>query len=248
MESDGFNVVSPKEMINEHREDIVIIASRQNRYILYDQLEFTAFPDERILNPRFGMVQAFCGDQYFDYLKSDTKEEIFIDAGCYDGCTAVGFSRWAQGYKRIYAWEANPYFRKQCEETFMNHNLQNVDMIPYAAWNCRDVLRFTSSAYDAGAAISNNGDINVQSDYIDNIVNNEKITFIKMDIEGAEYNALEGAKRTIEKNKPKLAISIYHKPEDIVELPFLILSIRPDYQFAMRHYTSDLVESVLYAW
>lgn len=245
---DGFDIVSPEEMISKHRDDIVIIASRQHRYSLYDQLEFTGFPDERILNPRFGMIQAICGEQYFDFLKSDSEDEVFIDAGSYDGSTSVLFSKWALGYKRIYAWEANPQFREKCKNTFANNHLNNVEMIPYAAWNDKEILRFCSSQYDAGAAVSIFGDIDVQADSIDNIVADEEVTFIKMDIEGAEYKALEGAKNTIRNCRPKLAISIYHKPEDIIELPVLILRLCPDYQFAIRHYTSDLVESVLYAW
>lgn len=248
LESEDYAVISPNEMIRNHLEDIVIIAGKNSRYSLYDQLEFTGFPDERILNPRFGMIQAFCGNQYFDYLRSDCQNEVFIDAGCYDGSTSVAFSEWANGYEKIYAWEANPNFIKQCETMFVQKKLSNVELVPFAVWNKKDMIKFISSPYDAGAAVSNWGDIDVQADSIDNVLRGERVTFIKMDIEGAEFNALKGAYETIKKYKPKLAISIYHKPEDIVELPNLILSICPDYRFAIRHYTSDIVETVLYAW
>ena len=68
-----------------------------------------------------------------------------------------------------------------------------------------------------------------------------------MDIEGAELDALKGAVHTIQTYRPKLAISIYHKPEDLVEIPLYLMEIMPDYQFYIRHYTTWLEETVLYA-
>lgn len=75
----------------------------------------------------------------------------------------------------------------------------------------------------------------------------EKITFIKMDIEGAEYNALLGCKKIIKEQRPKLAICIYHKPEDIIQIPSLILSLNEEYIFYIRHYSTIWGETVLYA-
>ena len=68
-----------------------------------------------------------------------------------------------------------------------------------------------------------------------------------MDIEGAEYQAILGAKKIIDKYKPKLAICVYHKPEDIWELPWLIHKINQEYKFYLRHYSFGDVETVLYA-
>ena len=68
-----------------------------------------------------------------------------------------------------------------------------------------------------------------------------------MDIEGAEYKALLGAEKTIKKYKPKLAICIYHKPEDVWEIPWLIHQFNPNYKFYLRHYSLTSPETVLYA-
>ena len=73
------------------------------------------------------------------------------------------------------------------------------------------------------------------------------ITFIKMDIEGSEIPALRGAKEIIETQKPKLAICVYHKPEDIWEIPELILDYVPEYRLYLRHYSITYTETVLYA-
>lgn len=73
------------------------------------------------------------------------------------------------------------------------------------------------------------------------------MTFIKMDIEGAELAALKGAKNTIKMYKPKLAICVYHNPLDIIEIPKLIKEIEPSYKLYLRHYSKFYSDTILYA-
>ena len=73
----------------------------------------------------------------------------------------------------------------------------------------------------------------------------KRITFIKMDIEGAEYEALLGARKLIEINRPRMAISVYHKYEDFVTLADLVLKMHPDYRISFRHYGFDELETVM---
>lgn len=68
-----------------------------------------------------------------------------------------------------------------------------------------------------------------------------------MDIEGVELEALKGCKNTIMHDRPKLAISVYHRPEDIIEIPMYIKTLLPDYNLYMRHYSFYDGETVLYA-
>jgi len=91
------------------------------------------------------------------------------------------------------------------------------------------------------------GSIKIKTVKLDDILNGEKATFIKMDIEGAELNALKGSKDTIMKYRPKLAICLYHKPEDIWEIPAYIIQLRNDYKFYIRHYNLWGSGSILYA-
>lgn len=74
----------------------------------------------------------------------------------------------------------------------------------------------------------------------------EKVSFVKMDIEGAEAIALKGAKNHILNDHPKLAICCYHKPEDLWKIPEQVMAIRNDYRLYLRHYTDGLHESVMY--
>lgn len=91
------------------------------------------------------------------------------------------------------------------------------------------------------------GGISIPVTTVDNELKSEKVTFIKMDIEGAELESLKGCKRTILNNKPKLAICVYHKPEDIWEIPSIILEYFSEYKLYLRHYSFAGSETVLYA-
>ena len=81
---------------------------------------------------------------------------------------------------------------------------------------------------------------------LDEVLAGKKITFLKMDVEGAEYDALLGAEKLIKECRPRMAISIYHKPEDIITIPDLILKMNPDYRITFRHYGLDDLETIMY--
>lgn len=90
------------------------------------------------------------------------------------------------------------------------------------------------------------GGVLIEAKTIDSLID-EKVTYLKMDIEGTELKALLGAKETILRSKPKLAICVYHKPEDLIEIPLLLKGLVSDYRFFLRHYSNNDSETVLYA-
>ena len=77
-------------------------------------------------------------------------------------------------------------------------------------------------------------------------LNDYTISYIKLDIEGAEKDAILGAKNTISRNSPKLAISSYHKPKHLWQLLFLIKKINPTYDVFIRHYSEGIFETDFY--
>ncbi|MEI0604854.1 FkbM family methyltransferase [Brachyspira alvinipulli] len=83
---------------------------------------------------------------------------------------------------------------------------------------------------------------------IDNFLDGNPITFLKSDIEGEEFNMLKGAENTIKKYKPKMAISVYHRPDDLLTIPKYIKELVPEYNFSLRHHSLSFNDTVLYCW
>ena len=134
-------------------------------------------------------------------------------------------------YKKIYAWEPEENNRRQLQKNCVG---RNVTIVPYGMWKNKDVLKFCEAA--GSSCIEEHGIKDIEVNSIDNVHGGKKITFIKMDIEGAEIEALKGAKNTIINQHPKLAICIYHKPEHLYEIPLFIHDLVPEYNLYIRHH------------
>lgn len=109
------------------------------------------------------------------------------------------------------------------------------------------MLRFQAKG-NGSSCIDMDGSIDIPVMPIDSAVDAaERVTMIKMDVEGAELESLKGARETILRNKPKLAICIYHEPKDLTEIPLYIKSLVPEYKLFVRHHSNYFGETVLYA-
>ncbi len=239
-----YTVFSPREMVPQNL-DAVYLVTAIDHFIKMDikkELIEYGVPEDRIV-----FALTYYGKQYFDEnIVKPEKDEVFIDCGSLDCVTCYKFREWVGGkYNKIYSFEPDPDNLEKCYKNIENFQLKNIEMLPYGVWDKKDELHFNCAK--GGSSISDYGETVIKTISIDEILNGDKATFIKMDIEGAELKALIGAKETIRKWHPKLAISIYHKPEDLIELPVYIKELNPEYKFYLRHYSSSLFESVLYA-
>ena len=190
-------------------------------------------------------------ETYFPKQITFTDTEVFIDAGLYTGDTVERFIRKVEGnYEHIYGFDIDP---KNLSEARVNlSKYRNITIIEQGLSDS-----ITSSKANLGLGMGSN----LSEDALDTVnlttldqffmdlgENAKKPTFIKMDIEGAELCALKGARDIISKHKPKLAISAYHKPEDMYELPFIIKEMNPNYKLMLKHYSRYMWETVLYAY
>ncbi|MBQ9365659.1 MAG: FkbM family methyltransferase, partial [Schwartzia sp.] len=239
----------PPDSIKGDKEARVYIAARKSNMnyqdAMMDQLYELGIGDEQIIRLD-EVVDAMVGKQYFDLPQLENNgEEVFVDAGCFDGRTSLEFVKWAKKYRHIYCFEPSAENRKNCNKNLSSLPKEKWTLIPKGAWNKSEVLRFHEE--NDSSRLSDEGEIEVPVASIDEELRGKGVTFIKMDIEGAESRALEGAQMTIKKDKPKLAICVYHKNEDIIDIPRLILSYNDEYRFYLRHYTFWGEETVLYA-
>lgn len=242
----GIPVISPEEVFDQYSDYSVILGSGIYKDEMRQALLFHNFPENNILYPNYSHLQAWSDKkQYFDVFKPEPNE-LFIDAGSFDGETILDFIDWSGGnYNKIVAMEPFKEMKEKIDRLCSEKHLKRVFVEEAAAWDQEEELFFTEDR--AGSRVETDGMIRICGKSIDSLKINDKVTFLKMDVEGSEWKALKGAKSTIQRDRPRLAVSLYHKPEDIVELPYYILELVPDYKFYIRHYTSDLNETVLYA-
>lgn len=246
----GVAVVSPETMLDwvrtqENHDFFIVICAIPGyngikRFLLEQQI-----PSEKIL-PFF--YEESTG-QYFDPLVTFGEHEIFVDVGSFDGKTSCLFAEKCKNYERIFVFEPDENKMKTANETLRKANIERCTFFQIGLWDKKETLQFSNDLGIDGmsSSIGEGGNVLVECDCLDHLIAEEKVTFIKMDIEGAELSALMGAKNCIKTHKPKLAISIYHKPEDILELIRYIKTLVPEYRFYLRHYSNWSAETVLYA-
>lgn len=236
--------------LDECKENAVVVVSSTNyAHIgqIYTRLLERRIPRERIFCPTYRVLLGVRGWQYFDFFQPSGEQEVFIDGGVLDGNTSVDFSKWAKGqYEKIYMFEANGRNEKRILDTMKKNKIQKYELILKGLSDRAGQIPFDDSM-EGGSRIVSGGGSMIEVTGIDEAVKGN-VTFIKMDIEGAESAALSGAEQTIKRCKPRLAISVYHKADDFVSIPLQLLQMNPQYQFALRHYTASSNETVLYAW
>lgn len=180
--------------------------------------------------------------QYFeDFLALNPVGETFIDVGGFDGYTSREFIKRCPHYKAVHVFEPDVQNMVKCTESLRNYS--NVHCYPIGLSNNKGLLKFDVSG--SASRLSDIGSVIVSVDRLDDVLNDEP-TFLKMDIEGGESAAIDGARRTIHASHTRLAISVYHQPGDFWRIPEQILNIRDDYDIFLRHYTECIYETVMF--
>ncbi len=217
------------EFIKHHEEEFdlaySLLADEKSKSDFVDILNFKVSGDVRYL---FGCH--YNKMRLYEEILPLCNNEVIVDLGAYDGDTIREFLAVTNGsYKKIYAFEPDSKnFRKLERKT---EHLINIERYNLGAWDKEETLFFSKEG--SRNSKQKDGGIPVQFNSVDNIVSG-KVTFIKMDIEGAELMALKGAEQTIKAYKPKLYVCAYHRNEDFFTLPVKIKELCSDYQIYFR--------------
>lgn len=233
-----------EKVITEHKNDFKeisnLLCDYKSKMIYRTLIECHNNGNMDVLNRTCDDIQYFPIDVF-----QPVQNEIFVDGGAFDGDTIRQFIHFCNNdFQKIYAFE--PDFTNFGR---LKSNLQDkrINMYNGGLFNYTGKLNF---AGDKGGSsrIDENGKNTIHVFSLDAMeLPDEKITFVKMDIEGSELCALHGMERIITAYKPRLAICIYHKFEDLWEIPLYIKSLVPEYKLYIRNYTTYLDEVVLYA-
>jgi len=242
----GFELVSPPFM-SDFKDDFLAneIEYKKTYDLLADEESKEVF--EKIINFKisfdFSFMEGFSNnfdEQYFDKNLIPSFENItFVDAGAYVGDTLKQIIKNYPDYKKIYCIEPNALHLKIAKRDF--GDLENVEFINCGLGDKKQSLEELNTNEHHGSHDYQATNINT----IDNLID-EKVDFIKLDIEGAEQDAIIGAKNTIKNHTPLLAICIYHKASDWYKVPSLVLDINDSYEVYIRHYMEGIYETVMY--
>lgn len=202
----------------------------------------------------------FENDQYFGLPQfCGAGNETFVDAGAFVGDSVERFIWTHYGvFSKIYAFEPgirqfaalNARTQRLIEEwaldsesiELVNAGLGQNDCV-MSATSLGGQLTNLALSHDTGASQTKVGIVS-----LDSFLDGHSVSFIKADIEGMETQLLKGAQSTIHRDKPKIAICVYHYPTDIPEIANYLSVLVPDYRFALRHHSPQMMETVLYCW
>ena len=187
---------------------------------------------------------------YFpDDLVRPSDHEVFVDCGAFTGDTIEAFLEARGGrFGQIVAIEPDALNCRALQDRIDDWGGSGIGPIrvePVAVGSHRGTLQFETTG-TAGSSVGS-GPETVGVAPLDEILADCAPTYIKFDVEGAEHDALVGGSGTIRANMPVLAVCLYHRPEDLWDLPLLVRSLRPDYRMHIRRYSDERWETVLYA-
>lgn len=185
--------------------------------------------------------------EYFDEkIIKLSQKEAFLDGGAYDGDTIKMFIKKSKNiFDKIHTFEPDDKSFNQLNKYLNRLSDKRIISYKIGLGEKKEKLFFTNEG-NLQSKITNKGKILIEIlpiDFLKDVI----FTYIKLDIEGFEKQALTGARKTINKYKPKLAICVYHNIEDLWEIPYLINKIKKNYKFHLRHYTNFLFDTICYA-
>jgi FkbM family methyltransferase len=180
--------------------------------------------------------------QYFEPFVQLSKGEVFVDGGGFDGFTSLEFAARCPEYTAVHFFEPNQVTLALAKEKLSQ--LGRIYYHPLGLFDKAATLCFDSSSGSA-SHISDNGTEKIDVAKLDDVVL-DAVSFIKLDLEGAEMAALRGMEGHILNDHPKLAVAVYHHPSDFWKVPRYILGLRNDYKVYLRHYTEGWTETVMF--
>jgi len=261
------DVSFPEEQIIPYPHESGVIGVDYFMSDFYDGYKnaYESLTDNESRRVLLGMIRKYLLDEkisrssgelkYFDndviQLKND---EIFVDGGAFYGNTVYEFVNKCQenqlSYKKVYAFEPDSEAcYKTNDEQF---NIPKIEIINNGLWSENTDLTFYKTGAGTASAVWGHGGETITApvitldSFFEDMPESEWPTFIKLDVEGAEQQVLNGARKIITEKRPKMAICTYHMPHDIFKIIEITKECNPNYEFTLRQHGDSFYEQVLY--
>jgi FkbM family methyltransferase len=223
-----------------------LVADETSRKEILDQLQWRFWLDDQAMSPPVPAQDTYFPNELIAPVASG---EVYVDCGAFDGGSIQAFLDHCEGpVKHIYATEPDPYSRGLLDRYLagLPDELRNkVTVWPYALGKERGTVRF-SAVGDVMSKVDGEGE-SVECRTFDDLPWSVPPTYIKMDIEGAEPDAIAGGEQMLKKHKPVVVACLYHRSEHLWQIPLLIHFLAPDYKLYLRRYAEENWETVCYA-
>jgi len=234
-----------REQFHNIRQCYAMLGDELSKRDLREQLIWRYWLDFSVLSS-----QLDASDTYFPMdLLSPLPDEVFVDCGSFDGDSIRSFSRhWGGAFRHAFAFEPDPANRKALVSNVEALGIgDRATLMPYAVGNTNGQVSFACNGSMASHLTTQDGGSAIECRRLDDIEWPVMPTYIKMDVESAEPEALAGAGELLRRHQPVLAVCTYHRSDHLWQIPNLIRSIFPEYHLFSRRYGEECWEGVCYA-
>ena len=239
--------VDVRRRVPDHGERIraagALLADEKSRRIFLDALRMRLTFDTSLLREPDEDQQYLPGD-----LPRPKQPLRFIDGGAFDGDTIEFLLRKGMTFEAVAAFEPDPQNFPVLSKNARKHGgrLGDITLWPCGLSGQTEVATFCAGL-DQGSVVAGHGETHVQLVALDQALPAFRPNFIKLDIEGSELAALHGAAEMIREHQPSLAVCLYHRPDDLWEIPLYLGELLPRHTFALRYHKYYALETVIYA-
>jgi FkbM family methyltransferase len=234
------------DSVNDLRRAYQLLSDAASRAEFAAQVRWRCSIDYDCLSPPGSLTDMY----YAPDLVRLRPDEVLVDCGAFDGDSIRAFIGRAGGrFRHIYALEPDAKNRNRLESCLVSepkHVAERITVFPFAVGE-RDTTVFFNPIGAMGSRIAADGAESVECRKLDGLIEEPAPTFIKLDVEGAELEAIQGAVETIQKVRPILAVCAYHKCAHLWKIPLLLHSLLPEYRFFFRRYAEECWETMYYA-
>ncbi len=235
-------------LMEEHEQEIADVYDLMEDALsqeVYEKIVRFRLLDDSIEVPTMGQEK-----QYFEYGFYDRRQdEVFVDCGAFNGISLKTFLKENNNmFEGYYGMEPDADNYAKLEEyirTLPEDIQKKLYITPQAAWKDNGGITLYA-LHGPGSFAADIGKMQVESITIDDMLGQQRASYIKMNIEGSEKEALQGAAQVIRRCKPRLAIAGYHRTDDFWKIPLMIKSYREDYKIYLRSYMNH-ISFVFYA-